>query len=78
LGDIYGKDNENIGMKDAVLRALASVIMISIGIEGILPTALSVILAVWGTFLFLTAATGECIFYRLLNMDTSEGRHSCK
>jgi hypothetical protein len=52
--------------------------MISVGIEGILPMILSVILTVWGTFLFLTAATGDCIVYRLLNLDTTEGRHDCK
>jgi hypothetical protein len=72
------KDKENVGMLDAALRALASVVMISVGIEGVLPIVLSAILAVWGTFLFLTAATGDCIVYRLLNVDTSEGRHSCK
>lgn len=72
------RDNENVGMADAALRALASVVMISVGIEGILPMPLSAILAVWGTFLFLTAATGDCIVYRLFNVDTSEGRHSCK
>jgi hypothetical protein len=72
------RDKENVGMADAALRALASVVMISVGIEGILPMILSVILTVWGTFLFLTAATGDCIVYRLLNLDTTEGRHDCK
>ena len=71
-------DKDNVGMADSVLRALASVILISVGIEGIMPIAISVIMAVWGTFLFLTAATGECLVYRVLNIDTSEGRHSCK
>ena len=72
------RDMENVGMLDAALRALASVVMISVGIEGILPTILSVILVVWGTFLVLTAATGDCMVYRLLNLDTTEGRHDCK
>ncbi|TDF34692.1 DUF2892 domain-containing protein [Alteromonadaceae bacterium M269] len=70
-------EKDNVGLADSALRALASVILISVGIEGILPMVLSVIMAVWGTFLFLTAATGECMVYRVLNIDTSEGRHDC-
>ena len=71
-------DKDNVGLADSALRALASVILISVGIEGVMPIVVSVIMVVWGTFLFLTAATGDCIVYRVLNIDTSEGRHDCK
>lgn len=55
---------------DRIIRAVAGVVLLYLGLGGALGGTLAVVVDIIGVILLLTAAVGFCPLYRLFNFST--------
>ena len=61
----------NIGPEDRVVRIVVALDLAVIAYLGVLPPVASIIAGVIAAYLFITGLLARCLFYRLIDVDTS-------
>jgi hypothetical protein len=61
---------QNVGVLDTAIRAVISVVLLSLALEGMFATPISVAMASVGLVLFFTCGTGVCPLYKGFGVDT--------
>jgi hypothetical protein len=61
----------NIGPEDRVVRILLGLGLAVLAYLGVLPPVPSIIAAVIGAYLLISGLLARCIFYRLIDVDTT-------
>jgi hypothetical protein len=61
---------QNVGVLDTAIRAVISVVLIALAVEGIFAAPVSIAMASVGIILFFTCGTGVCPLYKVLGIDT--------
>ncbi|MFL6735534.1 MAG: DUF2892 domain-containing protein [Sphingomonas sp.] len=61
----------NIGPEDRVVRIVVALGLAVIAYLGVLPPVASIIAGVIAAYLFITGLLARCLFYRLIDVDTS-------
>jgi hypothetical protein len=62
----------NMGSVDRVIRVVAAILLIVLGLTGVLSGTLAIVGYVLGAVLLLTSAVGFCPLYALFNIRTSK------
>jgi hypothetical protein len=62
----------NMGSVDRVIRVVAAILLIVLGLTGVLSGTLAIVGYVLGAVLLLTSAVGFCPLYSLFNIRTSK------
>jgi len=61
----------NVGPEDRVVRIVVGIVLAVLAYLRVLPPAASIVMAVVGAYLLITGIFARCIFYRLVDVDTS-------
>lgn len=61
----------NVGPEDRVVRIVVGIVLAVLAYLRVLPPAASIVMAVVGAYLLITGILARCIFYRLVDVDTS-------
>jgi uncharacterized membrane protein HdeD (DUF308 family) len=61
----------NIGPEDRVVRIVVGIVLVVLAYLRVLPPAASIIMAVVGAYLLISGILARCVFYRLVDVDTS-------
>jgi uncharacterized membrane protein HdeD (DUF308 family) len=61
----------NIGPEDRVVRIVVGIVLLVLAYLRVLPPTASIVMAVVGAYLLITGILARCVFYRLVDVDTS-------
>lgn len=64
------RERDNVGVLDTAIRAVVACVLLALAIEGMFSATVSVVLLVLGSALFISSATGVCLLYKMLGIDT--------
>lgn len=63
-------ERDNVGIRDTAIRSILACICLAVAAEEMFSQNISILLAVVGTILLITSATGVCWLYKLFGIDT--------
>lgn len=63
-------DRDNVGVTDTAIRSVVACICLALAAEQIFTQTFTIVLAVVGTILLITSATGVCWLYKILGINT--------
>jgi|GEM_PF-3347219 len=63
-------ERDNVGVADTAIRSIVACICLALAAEQLLPQTFTILLAVVGTVLMITSATGVCWLYKIFGIDT--------
>ncbi|BDX08174.1 YgaP family membrane protein [Planctobacterium marinum] len=64
------RERDNVGVLDTGIRAIVACVLLALAIEGVFSATVSIIFLVLGSALFISSATGVCLLYKVLGIDT--------
>ena len=64
------RERDNVGVLDTAIRAIVSCVLLALAIEGMFSATVSIVFLVLGSALFISSATGVCLLYKALGIDT--------
>lgn len=64
------RDKDNVGVLDTGIRAIIACVLLALAVEQLFGTAMTVAMLVVGSALFISCATGVCLLYKALGIDT--------
>jgi len=62
---------KNLGAADRVVRIVAGIVLAVLAYLGVLPGVATIIMAVIAAYLIITGLIARCIFYKMVDVDTS-------
>lgn len=68
--------NDNVGIFDSAIRSVLAVVLLTLAVEGIFSTTVSLVLVVVGLALWVSVSTGVCMLYKILGIDTYHHRQA--
>lgn len=69
------REIDNVGVLDTAIRAILACLLLALAVEQLFSFPVTVLLLVLGTALFISSATGFCLLYKMLGIDTYHLRH---
>lgn len=64
------RERDNVGVLDTAIRAVVACVLLALAIEGMFSATVSIVFLVLGSALFVSSATGVCLLYKVLGIDT--------
>lgn len=64
------REKDNIGVLDTAIRSIVACILLALAFEQMFSLPVTIAFAAMGTALWVSCATGVCLIYRALGVDT--------
>lgn len=64
------RERDNVGVLDTAIRAIIACVLIALAAEQMFSPVATIAMLVVGSALFFTCATGVCLIYKVLGIDT--------
>lgn len=64
------EDRDNVGVKDTAIRSIIACVLLALAVEQIFATPITIAMVVIGTALWISCASGVCLIYKMLGIDT--------
>ncbi|MCC2607678.1 YgaP family membrane protein [Planctobacterium marinum] len=64
------RERDNVGVLDTAIRGVMACLLLALAVEQLFSVAVTLLLFVMGSALFVSSATGFCLLYKLLGIDT--------
>ena len=61
---------QNVGILDTAIRSVVACVLLTLAIEGIFTTGISIFLGVISMLLWVSSSFGVCLLYKALGIDT--------
>lgn len=68
-------DKDNVGILDTAIRSLVSIVLLALAAEQMFSFPVTIAMVVVGMALWISSATGVCMLYRMLGIDTYHLRY---
>ena len=68
-------DKDNVGILDTAIRSLIAIVLLALAAEQMFSFPVTIAMLIVGMMLWVTSATGVCMLYRMLGIDTYHLRH---
>ena len=69
------RERDNVGVLDTAIRSIVACVLLALAFEQVFSFPVTVTLAVVGSLLWITCATGVCVLYKLLGINTYQAKH---
>ena len=69
------RERDNVGVLDTAIRAIIACILIAFAAEQMFSVPATIAMLAVGSALFLSCATGVCLIYKVLGIDTYHLKH---
>ena len=69
------RERDNVGILDTAIRSILACFLLAFAAEGMFPQSVTIALLVLGGALFVSCATGVCLVYKALGIDTYHLKH---
>ena len=64
------RERDNVGVIDTAIRAVIACFLLAFATEQMFSLPVTIVMAVIGMGLWVSCATGVCLFYKVLGIDT--------
>ncbi len=61
---------QNVGILDTAIRSIVACVLLTLAIEGMFSTGVSIALGVISMMLWISSSFGVCLLYKALGIDT--------